>query len=360
MQRYPGCTLHQIAPYIGKIRPSLARDLVRRYSKEGDWVWDPFCGSGTIPLESRLLSRHVVAGDVNDYACVLTRAKLHAPVSADCCFGYLDLLSRQLPRQTGEPRNTVPNWVKRFFHRRTLDETLVLLSELMAARRYFIAGCLLGILHHQRPGFLSYPASHLVPYLRDRLYPRTDYPEAYRYRDPIPRLKAKIQRALKCPPPAPRSRFRVIQRSVLCRYLPCASMDAVVTSPPYMDALDYARDNRLRLWFLGVEDYRVVEDLEIRKIGAFRTDMSASLQAISEVIKPGGACVLMVGDVTRVRGRCDVAAVICELVAATVKNLQLETQWVEKVPNHRRARRNGRATRSETVLVFRRVRRRWV
>lgn len=35
------------------------------------------------------------------------------------------------------------------------------------------------------------------------------------------------------------------------------SIDAIISSPPYFDALDYGRDNRLRLWFLGVNDYKV-------------------------------------------------------------------------------------------------------
>jgi len=189
---YPGRKLHEIGPYIGKVRPALARQLVNDYSRLGDWVWDPFCGSGTVPLEARLLGRHVIASDVNPYARVLTRAKLNAPQSRAAGMAQLAVLATVTKIETENTADEAPNWVRAFFHEKTLSQTKALLAESLRRRRYFIAGCLLGILHHQRPGFLSYPASHLVPYLRDNRFPRDRYPEAYEYRDPIPRLNQAV------------------------------------------------------------------------------------------------------------------------------------------------------------------------
>jgi hypothetical protein len=358
MKYYSGHTLHQIGPYLGKIRPSLARQLITRYSKQGAWIWDPFCGSGTIPLESRLLSRNVIAADINPYACALTRAKLHAPISLYTCPTPLTLAAAVLKNGSNVKTREIPSWVRSFFHLETLKQTKALMQEFLSKRDYFYSGCLLDILHHQRPGFLSYPASHLVPYLRDRLFPREQYPEAYQYRNPIPRLQAKIGRVLKSPPPFPASRYRVLQKSALEKYLPDRSMNAVITSPPYMDALDYARDNRLRLWFLGVNDYKVIKEKELGRIGTFEEDMLVVLHIMSQVVKPGGVCVLVLGDVRRSRRSYDLAEMISELVKTKIKELHQENRWVEIVPDHRRARRNGRATQKETILVFRRGNRR--
>jgi len=356
MNDYPGSKLHQIGPYIGMIRPSLARRLVGDYSKEGDWVWDPFCGSGVIPLECRLLSRHVIAADINPYACALTRAKLHAPISEDTSFSKLALATRAFEDLTQQSLDKAPQWVKSFFNKRTLKETMVLMSELLRRKQFFNAGCLLSILHHQRPGFLSYPASHLVPYLRNRLYPRDQYPEAYEYRASIPRLQAKIKRVLASPPPPPRAqRFRVLKKSALKKYLPDSTMDAVITSPPYMDALDYARDNRLRLWFLGVSDYKTIKEEEIGKGTTFEQDMAIVLQIMSKVIKPGGACVLVLGDVKHADRKYDVPGIILKLVKTRIREFALEKRMVENVPDDRRTRRNGRATQTETIIVFRRT-----
>jgi hypothetical protein len=73
----------------------------------------------------------------------------------------------------------VPGWVRRFYHPATLKEVLNLAAVSRQPGNEFIMACLLGILHHQRPGFLSDPSSHLVPYLRDRKYPRHRFRDTY-------------------------------------------------------------------------------------------------------------------------------------------------------------------------------------
>src|SRR6266480_4248635 len=69
-------TLHQLAPYIGKLKSSLAAALVESHSRRRDIIIDPFSGSGVVPLEALLRQRSVIAGDINPYAAVLTRAKM--------------------------------------------------------------------------------------------------------------------------------------------------------------------------------------------------------------------------------------------------------------------------------------------
>jgi hypothetical protein len=251
-------TFHQLAPYIGKLKSSIAAALIQEYTKPGDVVLDPFAGAGTIPLEAAMRGRSVCASDVNPYAMLLTRAKLFPPSdltealaaagkylqAAEGCAARVDL-------------RRVPCWVRRFFHPQTLREVIAIRDLLVRNREYFLMGCLLGILHHQRPGFLSYPSSHLVPYLRDGLFPRARYPEMYEYRDVRSRLTAKIVRAYR------RKALIPFEVDKTCRLTDVRSLrldeetiDAVITSPPYMNALDYVRDNRLRLWFLGVSPSR--------------------------------------------------------------------------------------------------------
>jgi len=59
------CTLQQLAPYIGKLKTTVAASLVERYSGKRDKIIDPFCGSGVVPLEALLRERSVVARDIN-------------------------------------------------------------------------------------------------------------------------------------------------------------------------------------------------------------------------------------------------------------------------------------------------------
>src|SRR5205814_1222780 len=153
-------------------------------------------------------------------------------------------------------RFAAPAWVKQFFHRRTLIEAKILADLLRRDSQWFLLASLLGILHHQRPGFLSFPSSHTVPYLRLKKFPPSRFPELYAYRSLSDRLEAKVRRAFRR---VPTLDFDITRRCYFAnagKLIPPEPVDAIITSPPYMRLLDYARDNRLRLWFLGVEDWR--------------------------------------------------------------------------------------------------------
>jgi hypothetical protein len=127
-----------------------------------------------------------------------------------------------------------------------------------------------------------------------------------------------------------------------------------------MNALDYARDNRLRLWFLGTEDFRDIKKREIGKISTFEPDMAIALRIMTDILKPGGACILVVGDVARANRSYDVPAMILDIVNNNGKTLMLENQWSDSIPDRRRSRRNGRTTRHERVMIFRKTKKRGV
>lgn len=74
-------TLQQLSPYVGKMKSGMARALINLYSSPGDIVFDPFSGSGVVPLEAALAGRCAWANDLSPYAYVLTRGKLEAPGS---------------------------------------------------------------------------------------------------------------------------------------------------------------------------------------------------------------------------------------------------------------------------------------
>src|SRR4026209_492298 len=70
------CTFHQLAPYIGRMKTSMARSLVLEWTRPGDVIVDPFCGCGVVGLEAASYGRQVIVGDWNPYAVLLTKAKL--------------------------------------------------------------------------------------------------------------------------------------------------------------------------------------------------------------------------------------------------------------------------------------------
>ncbi len=145
-------TFHQIAPYIGRMKTSMARSLIQTWTHQGDLVFDPFCGCGSVALEAAANGRRVVAGDWNSYGALLTRAKLF-PVSlraAERRLAKVWKLSRE--RIAEQDLRAVPPWVRRFFNPQTLRSALAFRDASVETDEYFLLACLLGILHHQRPG----------------------------------------------------------------------------------------------------------------------------------------------------------------------------------------------------------------
>src|ERR1700678_1835366 len=165
-------TLHQLSPYIGKLKSSIAGSLVSQFTKAGDVVYDPFSGSGTVALETWVAGRNIIANDLSPYAALLTRAKLFPYKSLVLAQRDIERLSAEVDDEySAIDLRSVPSWVRKFFHTETLREVMAWSRILRKRRRWFLLASLFGILHHQRPGFLSFPSSHTVPYLRVKSFP---------------------------------------------------------------------------------------------------------------------------------------------------------------------------------------------
>lgn len=62
--------------YRGNCSPYVVRNLLLRYSKEGDWILDQFVGGGTSLIEAKLLGRNAIGTDVNPKAIEKCREKI--------------------------------------------------------------------------------------------------------------------------------------------------------------------------------------------------------------------------------------------------------------------------------------------
>jgi len=81
-----GYITHNYHRYPAKFIPQLAARLINEYSNEGDTVLDPFVGSGTALVESKILARPSVGVDINPVANLITKAKI-TPIEPS----YLDM-----------------------------------------------------------------------------------------------------------------------------------------------------------------------------------------------------------------------------------------------------------------------------
>ncbi len=60
----------------GNWAPEVVRNLILRYSKEGDILLDPMIGGGTTAIEAKILNRNIICSDVNDEALKRTKISL--------------------------------------------------------------------------------------------------------------------------------------------------------------------------------------------------------------------------------------------------------------------------------------------
>jgi hypothetical protein len=78
--------------------------------------------------------------------------------------------------------------------------------------------------------------------------------------------------------------------------IPAASVDLVVTSPPFLDVVDYAADNWLRCWFAGI-DIEYIKIAAHKKIEAWVEMVHSVLREQARILKIGGHIAFEVGEV---------------------------------------------------------------
>ena len=347
-------TLHQLSPYIGKMKSKMAFSLISEFTRKGMTLYEPYCGSGTVALEAWAAERNVIAIDLNPYAVTLTRGKLFPLLSLENAYAEIDEFARRAKdlARTVDLRK-IPRWVRSFFHPETLRETVAWFEVLNSRRSYFLLSCLLGILHHQRPGFLSYPSSHTVPYLRSKNFPIDSYPDLYQYRSVRQRLEKKVKRALKRIPSLDVELRRECYRRTAATFAPAGRIDAIVTSPPYMRQLTYGRDNRLRLWFLGVRDWKSLDCTVSPSESRFFESLRSSLRIWQGVLRPKGLCVLVLGDAFSRVYDMPLSDAVAVLATEELGGYSVVWSYTEPIPLNRRVRRNCNGSLHETVLVLR-------
>lgn len=348
-------SINSISPYVGKMRIELAKCLIEGYAKKGEILYDPFAGSGTVLLEGWELGYEVVGCDLNYYAYVLSMGKLNPyqtlSEAETVLLKYKKLAEK---RSSIQDITTVPDWVKSFYHEETLKEICSWVYFLKKNREWFLLSCLMGILHHQRPGFLSYPASHGAPYLRAKKYPRNDYPEMYQYKNVYEKLHKKVIRSYRY---IPQFDYALPRRML---YKNAANLDfkgehfsTIITSPPYMKSLTYARDNRLRLWFLGKPEW---EDLD-KKISpdkkTFIEIMKKCFVKWSKIQRKGDKCIIVIGDIT-VRYKNVKTSLTDILIDISKEYYMCIEKFQDPIPESKKVVKGNTNIKKEIIIVFER------
>ena len=132
------------------------------------------------------------------------------------------------------------------------------------------------------------------------------------------------------------------------------SFNAVITSPPYMNALDYGRDNRLRLWFIDPTLAQEVDNDVTQRRKAFTTAISSLAGKVERGLCHRGYCVFVVGEELRRSFDAHPSEVVVAAMREKAPSLRLREVIADRIPDIRRSRRECSGVKTEHFLIFQR------
>jgi len=290
---------HSVCSFPSKMKPALAATLVSLFTEKGGVVLDPFSGSGTVPFEAALQGRRALATDISTLGHVISSAKI-CPPSSKAGWAMLNALEDAVSSnwRIVDP-SEMESEILDFYHERTA-------AEILAARRFlrkvtaefqkdeaglFLAACMVHLLHGNRPYALSRRSHNIIPIP----------PKGPRhYKSVIGALRDKVSRVFA----SSLSADFIDGQSLQCSAdrLPFAeqSVDAIITSPPFLGTTDFLRQNRIRLWFLGW-DYSVqaAHKRDFLEHDYHPDRFRSILRELHRVARPGCVVVFHVGFVKK-------------------------------------------------------------
>jgi L-rhamnose mutarotase len=136
--------------------------------------------------------------------------------------------------------------------------------------------------------------------------------------------------------------------------LEAESVQLTVTSPPFLDIVQYSDDNWLRGWFNQIDMESVSAKITMSKtIEQWNEKMSSVFQELYRVTKPGGYVAFEVGEVRNGKVKLEEAVVpVGREVGFTCLGTLINTQNFTKTSNIWGVSNNTGGTNSNRVVVF--------
>ena len=334
---------HGIHKYPAKFFPELPRWLIRKYTKENDIVLDPFGGSATTSIEALLNNRNSVSVDIDPFAKFLSKVKTTKLDSEE-----LEIFSNILIKRITEFKISkrlekyIPDFPYRdnWFNKEIIYELAYIkksISELEISNelRDFFFATFSSIIREVSNADNNCTRTVIRKKLNKQIYPTL---ALTKFVENLLLYKSRIEEFIRC---VPNNIFVEIAENSDARDLNYSDnyFDFAVTSPPYVNAVDYPRTHQLEIYWLGIEngslaplkkkhigtesvsvkDYKTLHlinvpeaDEKLKSIYAvdkrrayiaykFLADMERNIQEVNRTLKKGGRYAIVIGNNT-IRG----------------------------------------------------------
>ena len=298
--------LHEIA-YRACFKAQLPRFFIQELAEPDQRVYDPFCGRGTTLVEAALMGRPSWGNDINPLSKILTEPRLNPP-------DYQEVEKRLKTVPKSGVKSDID--LSMFFEARTLEEISSLRScylEKSAAGMLdnvdrWIQMVATNRLTGHSPGFFSVytlpPNQAASPRRQTLINQKRKQKPVYRNTHSLILKKSKTMLTSLSATEWLNLRNVAKDSAVFTGdarnspFIPSSSVQLTVTSPPFLNIVQYKADNWMRCWFNGLDSDAIGGNITSEctpvKWGAV---MKEVLRELYRITQPGGWVAFEVGEV---------------------------------------------------------------
>lgn len=358
--------LHEVA-YRACFKPQLPRFFIERLTQPNDIVYDPFSGRGTTAIEAGLLGRRVIANDVNPLSHILTQPRL-SPPEIEALKSRLAALKTNQP-QFADTQLQFPM----FYHPDTEAEIHRLRNYLTQKRNEnteddcdrWIRMVATNRLTGHSPGFFSVytlPPNQAVTAER-QIKINQQRQQTPPYRDISALILRKSKALLGKLSTDDVARLHTAATTAVFFTGDAAqtagiandTVQLTVTSPPFLDVVQYANDNWLRCWFNAIDAQSIGQQITMAKsLSEWRNTMQRVFHELYRITRIGGWVAFEVGEVRNRSVRLDEHVLPLGLAAGfECEGILINQQRFTKTSNIWGVSNNMAGTNSNRIVIFR-------
>lgn len=357
-------SLHYANSYRASFKPELPDFFIKNFTEPGDTVGDPFGGRGTTILQASMLGRKGLSNDVNPLSERLAYPKIN-PVTVDEIAHRLSEIDFKKDVDLSKEDD-----MSMFYHIDTYKELINLRNYLKTNRDdvdRFIEMIAISRLHGHSNGFFSaYSFPQIsVPKANQIKINRTRGVEP-EYRDVASRILKKAKVTLKSGNIQKIRQLGKFQKlttgdSRNLKGWKDESVDLIVTSPPFLNQVDYIQDTWVETWFCGIDkalvEGKIVQTPDLSKWMQFISD---TLSELNRVVKPGGYVAMEVGEVKYKGKILNLDEKIVELATSAkyngdqfrLREIYVQSQKFTKLANCFKVKNNKLGTNTNRIVFM--------